>query len=667
MDLSFDNPGFKRNSVNVIKYAVISTGQYGGQKLIADNLSGNYVYSRDEELIIDVAKRTGYYNVELDRQYPIVQHIPAGDGSRFETTLCYHDGKFVVALRGDAMQVVSRCYHYRDGARIVPMTERRLHDLKVQIPRITRENYKVIAVATKVTQYNNLRRIAANQDDLVLEGFVIIKEPLLEGAAKNIARCTSYGIRIIMTTDDVDDNNVIIAKTLGIIDKESESITGMAVSNMKRELFRTNTSLYNLYQNLSISQTRELISSLRDDGQKVGSLSRTLGEISLLSESDVGFSQGVTLAKNIGSDGVDIEARHMPLAYSSSNASMASGCEALKYISDVVISEPGKSGSGGFNAMLGAVKTAKVVYQNLLRTVRYLAITTVSRLIIVLFGVISGSYLLSPVQILFSGLVVDLFSVFTIAFQPPSLFVLNEKNDAENLVKQPFKKNVPYIIIGILWATATILLPYIFSWNNVYISNAELVSAVFIGFIASQVIVLMEVKKEYSLFFPSASFNGVGALMLVVCVALVLISYRVSDFGILFGIVPISSSGWLIVVIMSAIVALAFEVFKLIKLGKTVHINWNFGRDKKPDELVSSDATPKTKSNVEKPKNIAELFENFDLEEFITGDAPEPVEKKNVVVKSEKDSKKEEEKEEYLIGKNVIDNIFSTKKDEDGE
>ena len=261
------------------------------------------------------------------------------------------------------------------------------------------------------------------------------------------------------------------------------------------------------------------------------------------------------------------------------------------------------------------------------------------------------------------------FAVFTIAFQPPSLFVLKEKDNTEDIIKRPLIKNLPYIAIGFLWAAVTVLLPYIYRLNNIYIGSAELVSATFIGFIATQMIVLLEVKKEYSVFFPSVGFNGVGALMLVICVALVLISYYVTDFGNLFGIVPISSSGWLIAMIVPSVVTVAFEIFKLIKIGKTINISWNFSRDKKVDEPIV-EAVAKEDSNLEKPKNIAELFENFDLEEFITGAVPDPIEPKESEENAENQPLPEQpviekQKEEYSIGESVIDNIFSTRKEDD--
>jgi len=560
---------FAEASKNVLRYAVISTGIYGEKRLAANNLTSNNVYRPDEETIIRAADSIGIYNTVLDRTYPLVEHRSVDAHNRFDTSLARFSGGHVIAIRGDAVGVLNCCRYYSEKGRVHPLTPEKLNELRLVVSQTERKAYRVIAVATRTTEYNNLRRIYAMQSDMTFEGFICVREPLLPGAALNIEKCIEAGIKVIMTTPDVRETNRCVAAALGIIKSDDEAVTAKRLRDLKEGLYRLNTtSLYRLYEGVTDDDMRKVVACLKENGEKVGILSRGLDDIILTRDADVAFAQSVTISPKADHGSLDAEAlssakgRGIPIRVKDSSKSSASGCEAVKFISDVIVSEPNQSGSGGFNAMIGAVGCAKVIYLNMLRTLRYLLASQSSRLLIVLASIIGTTTLFSPVQLLFCGLILDFGAVIVMAFERPERDILRSKSDAEAQLKKPLRHCIDSIFFGVIWAVVTIALPYILSAFGIMLNAAQISSVTFICSAFTQLAVLAEIKRDKTI-FRSFSFNGVQMVYASVVVMITLVGLLFPSFGLMFGIVRIPVYAFIGAMALPLISILIFELYRL--------------------------------------------------------------------------------------------------------
>ncbi len=609
--------GFKRCCGELLKLSVVTTGRYGANRLMSDNLSGNSIYTSEEEMIISCASKFGLYNSSLERDYIQIDHAGVSDGSRFDTTLCIHSGQFIAVSRGEARSLLKSCSFYRDSSGKHRITAEKLNEYNDYIKSAAKKFCRVVAVASKETQYTNLRRLIANQSDLVLNGFIVIKEPIMEGAAQNISSCLEAGVKVVMTCDDSSETGQMIARSLGIINNESEIATGSQISSMKPDIFRINIPLYNLYIGLSSGQLDYLVYLMRSDGRKVGVLADRLDKIAVLSEADVGFAFSEEPSAGSG------KGRKAPIITGEKKA--AAGTAALRYMSNVVLLPPEKSGFGGFNAMLGTVKSSAQTYSNIMNAVAYLVTTQAARLILVLWGVLCGKYIMTPVQILFSGFIVDFAAVFTIAFQTPSPSILKSRRNIERKMARPFYSNVPYLVFGCVWAVLLIAASCAASSEKFGLSSAQLVSASFLGFTLTQFVLLFEIKRTSSVFSTKASINGIGLLTVVLCAVLALLSFFIPDFGSLFGITSFGINGVWVMLIPALFTASAAEIYKFIngnsRAGTWLRLKLRklLQRGKSKASYEHEEEQPKDNHSVsDKDKSESPgLFADFDLESFI--------------------------------------------------
>ncbi len=554
--------GYKKNAARVLRYALISTGKYGAGKLIRDNALGENIYTSEEDAIINAAEALSEYNIGLERRYPMIDHVSKGRGSAFDTTLVQYENGFFVSLRGDYSSILPLCRYYTEDSRVYTMTEDKLNNFYIEAEKLARQSYRVIAVASKDTVYNNLRRVANCHNELTLEGLLAIREPILPDAAKNVLRCKNADIKIIMLASDESENNAIVAESLGIALSPDQLITGREFAQMKEGLIRANLDKYTVYQGLSLSQKRLLVRFLQEKGEKVGYLCSELDEIILMKDADVGFAQSVTISDRVGGSGVDLSRHNIPI-YTKDANSQRSGCEALKFVSDVIVSEPDSSGAGGFNAIVDALLCSKAVYYNLHRMLKYMITSQIARLFLVFASVLLGFTALIPAQILFLGLVTDFAAIIIIAFEKPDHALLKSPSNVGDKLEHPFIKNPEAAILGVLWAVITaITVVYMTKYS---VMTAQVTSAYcFVSFLVGQIALLNECKREQSVFDRNVRINGAYVTMLAVVAAFLLLCFLMPSFGELFGISAMSKYAIIALLIPAVILTAVCEIYKAV-------------------------------------------------------------------------------------------------------
>lgn len=541
---------------------VISTGIYGAG--LASLSSSSRKITSEEEAIINLAQSLSLYNSQIDRSYPIVDHVGIGEASKFETTLTVEsDTRFMAVCRGEAEAILASCEYYTENGRIYKMTtEDRLEFLGVA-SSLTKSSYRVVALASGVTGYNNLQRIGAIQSDLTLEGFLAIREPLQTGIAQTISKLKGAGIRVIMTTDRYTESDKYLAMSIGVIESEKDILTGADAETMRRDMLRTNLPLYGLYAGVPSGQLARIVKMMREDGERVGLLAGGINGALLLKRADVGFAQSVTISPRAKRSGIDIRTRQTP-AYSRIAGSSTYESEALKFISDVVISDADDKGNGGFSAIVSALEYSRAIYKNLIRMVRYLTTSQFARVFITLGAMFAGLKALTPIQLIFGGLIVDLAAILASAFAKPAYNCLYQKDNAEQMLDKPLMMNVSALLFAILQSVAVLLIHPILAAIGMPISAAEFSSAAFIAFCICQLITFIELEGERSIFLPGfrMSFSYVlFALGMVVFIALALL---IPSLGALLDIVPLTLPATVAVAIASLITLGVNEIYKLI-------------------------------------------------------------------------------------------------------
>ena len=540
-----------------LKYGLLASGYAADQSVFKDTAS-------EPSAIVACAERIGIDRMVLMADYPLIYTASSFGEVIADCAIVAGDGGYLALARGEAVPLLERCSFYMDGGIMVEIDERERKHINYALRAIDEDDCRAVAVVSKRTDETDMNNVG--EKGWTLEGLIGVREPALTGAEDNVRACLDAGIRIIVLTDTEHDPSAVYFKRLGLIEDDDEIITAGEFESMGDEDIRRGLDRYKMYEGLTIRQKRKLIHVIQDEGGVVGFLGRKLNDVLLLSDADVGFATGVTLTSHTASLEVDARASRGELAD-------IGGSETLKYTCDVLVSPP-ENKRGGFNAMVNSLSAAKLIYQNMMRMVRYLFTSQIARLVVVIYSVVvhnvwtvfKGTEFLTPVQIVFLGLIIDFGVVVSIAFRRPPADILTQRENTEEMLSKPFASIMKILAFGLVWGLAAIASPLALSLTGAELSGSQLRSLIFISFILTELVVACEVMTYRSLFaLRGRRINRPMAFMWLGAVAFIALGVLFPPFGMRFGLVMLTPLEWGCAFIVPGLMLILYEVYKLVK------------------------------------------------------------------------------------------------------
>jgi Ca2+-transporting ATPase len=521
--------------VNLLRYAVISTGLYG-HRLIDLNLSGDNVYSCQEDAIIRAAKNCGCYNRELHEEYPMREHLPKGEFCPFETTLIRIGQENRVVVRGNSDQILSLCTSYRtkDG-RLCKMSQVDRSRFSTIAIQMMREKGTVLAVATNYSVYNTLIRLSDTLSGMTFEGFLGFNEPLLPGVYQTVQRLQNAGIQVKLFTDDFSERNIQLARMIGIWKEEDPTrlCDREELEQMGDRVFLSRQKEIVLFQNMNAKSEKKVITLMQQAGEKVAFLGQNFEEIVALRQADVSYTQSLTLSDRFVRKKNDTE--RLPLSVSKAGDGAPGGCDALRFVSDVIVSVVSKQDSfGGLNAVAASIERAKVIYRNIERLLTYLLTVNASRLLLLLWIFFTGTTILTPVQLLISGLIFDLGAVMIIAFEKPDRDILLQKNKSF-WTKSPLAANLSGLITGVFLGILLILTGTLLQKGGI-VSKETVCTPIFAALLFSDLIILLESGREKKLICGNLVLSNMFLTSFLCMLLLFVIGLLFPTVGSLYGV-----------------------------------------------------------------------------------------------------------------------------------
>ena len=422
-----------------VVYTAVST--FGGRERHAKKQTAQ-TYEQDAFTV--TAEKLGISIDQIESSMIPLQLCHA-DGERFfETSLVYYKEQYMICVRGSAVQIVSRCTSKLSNGSPVPLSDDGRNDLITRAKEYENLAYRVTAVASKISRFNNLDKKEYCQSDLCFEGFFVMREPYSDHSADAVSTLSSMGITTVMFCDDMAMQSVNLAKNIGICRDETQKLTSPEFVASNINIIKLKMLSYRLFCGLNHKQKKYVKDCFLYKGAKLGVVGGHLYDISLMSdEQTVAFS--VTSAVNSKKAKIDENGFYI-----------SETSEALKRASDVIIGSADKKGRGGVNAVLRAVLTSRKIFNNIYNSLIYLAVSNTLRFILAAVSVFSGLFTLTPAQMLFSGMFLDLFAVISIFLSDN-----REMSVSEDLMKKAEKKRLRPVVTALTYLTVSVVSVFI--------------------------------------------------------------------------------------------------------------------------------------------------------------------------------------------------------------
>ncbi len=351
-----------------------------------------------ESALVRYAYELGYDKAELEAKTPRVAEAPFDSVRKMMSTIHKdHSGKFVQYTKGAPDELLRKCTFILVDKDIRPLTD----ELR---SRVLDENRKMAEKALRVLG-SAMKEIDALpgkispetlENNMIFIGLTGMIDPVRPEVKSAIVECRAAGIIPVMITGDHHDTAVAIARELGIIENDSQALTGTALDQIPDEEFDKTVDKYAVYARVQPEHKVRIVSAWKKNNKITAMTGDGVNDAPALKTADIGVGMGIT------------------------------GTDVSKNVSDMVLSDD------NFATIVKAVQEGRRIYDNIRKAIQFLLSANLSEVVALFIATLLNFKLFTPIHILWINLVTDTF---------PAIALGMEEAEPDIMRKPPRKSN----------------------------------------------------------------------------------------------------------------------------------------------------------------------------------------------------------------------------------
>ena len=351
-----------------------------------------------------------------------------------------------------------------------------------------------------------------------------------------------------MITGDHKITAIAIAKTLGILEDESEAITGVELEEMSQEELEKNIRKYSVYARVSPEHKVRIVKAWQANGEIVAMTGDGVNDAPSLKIADIGCAMGVV------------------------------GTDVAKEAADVILTDD------NFATVVSAVEEGRRIYDNILKAIQFLLSSNIGEIVALFlailitpwlssqFGVdINAIQVLLPIHLLWVNLVTDSLPALALAVDPAEADIMDRKPSKHK--GGVFTKGMTWRVIyqGIMIGLLT-LAAFILGLSTKGESPETRVqigqTMAFYVLALSELVHIFNIRNNQKSLFKTKVFNN-NKLILAILGSAVLMFIILFTSGLrnIFGLVLLPAEHILEIVLLVFTPVLVVELFKLLKIN----------------------------------------------------------------------------------------------------
>ena len=487
---------------------------------------------------------------------PRVQEIPFDSERKLMTTVNETDGKYIVYTKGGMDELLGICNRYILNGEIKTDLENYTKIINKNNENMAKEALRVLACAYKEIDHKPTKEEMKNiESDLIFIGMVGMIDPPREEAKQAVEKCKTAGIKTVMITGDHKITATAIAKKLGILEDESEAITGQELENMSDEELIKNVRHYSVYARVSPEHKVRIVKAWQKNGEIVAMTGDGVNDSPALKTANIGCAMGIV------------------------------GTDVAKEAADVILTDD------NFATIVSAVEEGRRIYDNILKVIQFLLSSNVGEVIVLFlatlftpifakwFGItdVAKIEILLPIHILWINLVTDSLPALALAFDPASQDIMKRKPAKPG--KGVFTKGMTWRVVyqGIMIGLLTLIAFMVglgsttHPINGLSLDDSKIEvgqTMAFITLAMSELVHVFNVRNNKKSIFKTNIFNNSKLIWAILAsAALMFVILFIPALREIFSI-PILPTGnviELIILVLSPIIIV--EIFKLLKIN----------------------------------------------------------------------------------------------------
>jgi Ca2+-transporting ATPase len=523
------------SSLTLLKVGVLASDAYVENP--NDELEDWVVVGSPTEKALVLAGQQVGLDVERFRlQHPKLDVIPFSSERKYMVTLhALPHGSRAAYLKGAPEKVIAACSQVQAlGASHKLTEEDRKHFLR-EAERLSRQGLRLLAFASRDlpsgTQTISQSMTEGNLEKFTFLGFVGLKDPLRPEVAETMRLAWRAGIRVVMITGDHRLTAKTIAEEIGLPADLDNILDGEKLGSLSDQELAARVAQTSVFARTAPHDKLRIVHAWQAKGEVVAMTGDGVNDSPALKAADIGVALG-------------------------------SGSDVAKEASDMVLL------NNNVASIVAAVEEGRTIYDNIRKVVFYLMSDSFAEMVLILGAFIislivghSSDLPILATQILWVNLVADTFVALALAVDPAHPAVMEQAPIKRG---EPIFDNSRKFLIGFISLLKGLGLLAIFMFLTAIGTEVDDARTIVFTLLAlTSLASVFSLKHLDRPLWHSLTWNNpklIGAVIIGLGLQLLVVYWPFMQ-GI-FHTVPLSSSGWLLIVSFCALLVFSLEVIK---------------------------------------------------------------------------------------------------------
>ncbi len=531
-----------QNKMTVVEHTGVGTEAAKGMALCSDAKwqDGAAVGEPTECALVAWAASLDMPKDRLEQELPRVAEVPFDSGRKMMSTLHKTGSSFIQYTKGAPDVVLDRCTYYIKEGQVLPMDEKARTEIMAQNKAMADKALRVLAVAQRLWDAPPADAESDTWErQLTFLGLAGMIDPVRPEVVDAVAQCRDAGIQPVMITGDHRDTAVAIARTLGILDDESQAITGAQLDDLSDDELAKNIDHFHVYARVQPEHKVRIVKAWKARGCITAMTGDGVNDAPSIKAADIGVGMGIT------------------------------GTDVTKNAADMVLADD------NFATIVTAVGEGRRIYDNIRKSIQFLLASNMSEVIGVFVSTLLGFTLLKPVHLLWINLITDTFPALALGTEKaePNVMHRPPRSTSDGIFAGGMGVDIAYqgILVAVITLASYFVGHYMESGVWEIAQSADGMTMAFLTMSMCEIFHSINMRSQRGSIFSLPTQNKLLWLSMLGSLVLSTAVLYVPGLSTAFGFEHISLAEYGVALLMAVCVIPLVEIVKFVQRAMAKH------------------------------------------------------------------------------------------------
>ncbi|MCI6189531.1 MAG: calcium-translocating P-type ATPase, PMCA-type, partial [Clostridium sp.] len=389
----------------------------------------NYLGNSTECALLLCLKNHDYKKARKEQK--IVHQIPFNSMNKYMATVIEEGDLDILLVKGAPEIILDKCVNEISNGKVVKITEARKKEILSEIQKLQAKSMRILGfgfrsisqaeVEAAATSEGNILT-GSQEEGLIFNGFVAIKDPLRPDVFKAIETARNAGVETKMLTGDNINTARAIGEELGMLKEGMRAVEATYIDTLSDEELRKEIKTIAIVARSKPETKMRIVNALQTNGEVVGVTGDGINDAPALTKADVGIAMGIT------------------------------GSEVSKNAADIILTDD------NFATIINGIKWGRGVYENFQRFIQFqLTVNVIAFLVAIVSQILDFPMPFTTIQLLWVNIIMDGPPALALGLEPIRDAVFNRK-PVDRKASIITKQMITSIVLNALYVTAILLI-----------------------------------------------------------------------------------------------------------------------------------------------------------------------------------------------------------------